>query len=87
MQLADLNSKPRGGKSLRNLIDCSIGARFYPLPGSVHYQILHLYQFHGPTYINCDQKKKSNIKNTQNPMHAIVLQNPVHIRSKKTVHS
>ena len=37
-QLADLNSKPHGGKSLRNLIDCAIGIRIYPPLVSLHYQ-------------------------------------------------
>ena len=36
MQLADLNYKPHEGKSLRNLIDCSIGDLFYTPPVSVH---------------------------------------------------
>ena len=39
MQLSDLNYKPHGKKSLRNLIDRAIGARLYPSPGSVHYQL------------------------------------------------
>ena len=30
MQLADLKSKHRGGKSFRNLIDIAIGSLFYP---------------------------------------------------------
>ena len=30
MQLADLNSKPNGKKSLQNLVDHAIGALFYP---------------------------------------------------------
>ena len=33
MQLADLNSKPHGGKNPRNLINRAIGSRFYYLSG------------------------------------------------------
>ena len=65
MQLADLSSKPHGGKSLRNIIDRDIGARLYPFPVSVHNKILCLDQFHGPTQINFDQKNKSDIKMTK----------------------
>ena len=65
MQLADLNSKPHGGKSLRNIIDSAIDACFNPPPGSLQYQLLRLDQFHGPTHINCEQKKKSEIKNAK----------------------
>ena len=36
IQLADLNSKPDGVKSLQNLIDHAIGAQLYPPPGSLH---------------------------------------------------
>ena len=52
MQRSDLNSKPRVRKSLRNIIDRSIGARLYPPPGSQHYKLLQLYQYHGPSHIN-----------------------------------
>ena len=62
MQLADLNSKHHGGKVLRNLIDYDIGSHFYTLPGSVKYKLIHLDQIHGPSHINCEQKKKSDIK-------------------------
>ena len=65
MQLADLNYKPRGVKSLQNIIKRSIGVRLYPPPGSLHYQQLCLGQFHEPNHINCDQKKKSDIKKTK----------------------
>ena len=53
MQLADLNSKPHGRKIIRNFIDREIEAYFYPAPGSVHYRLICLYQFHGTTHINC----------------------------------
>ena len=44
-------------------------------------------QFHRSTHINCDQKKKSEIKNTKKyPVNTIVLQKPAHIRSKNTMH-
>ena len=62
MQLADLNSKPYGRKSLQNIIDRAIGVRFYPPPESLHYQQLRLGQFHEPNHINCEQNNKSEIK-------------------------
>ena len=62
MQLADLKYKPRVGKSLRNTIDISIVARFYPPPGSENYKILRLDQFCGPSHINCEKEKKSEIR-------------------------
>ena len=44
-------------------------------------------QFHRSTHINCEQKKKSGIKNTkQYPVNTIVLQTPAQIRSKNTMH-
>ena len=46
MQLADLNSKPYGGKVLINQIGSAIGAHFYPSIGSEHYKILFLDQIH-----------------------------------------
>ena len=73
MQLDDLNSKPHGGKGLKNIIDRTTGARFYNTPVSVNYQLLCLDQFHGPTHINCEKNKKSDIKRQKYPMHAIVL--------------
>ena len=36
MLLADLNSKPHGRKSLRDLIDRAIDVYFYPPPGLEH---------------------------------------------------
>ena len=62
MQLADLNSKPHGVKSLRNIIDCAIGSRFYPSPGSVHYKLICLDHFHGPSHINNNQNKNNDTK-------------------------
>ena len=64
MQLFDLNYKHHGRKSLQDIIDCAIGTRFYLPLGSLHYQLLPLGQFHEPTHINCEQNKKSSIKNT-----------------------
>ena len=61
-QSADLKSKTHGKKRFLNLIDCAIGTRFYPPPGSLHYQLIRLVQLHGPTHINCEQNKKSDIK-------------------------
>ena len=62
MQLADLNSKPHGGKSLQNIINCAIGFQFYHPPGSLHYQQLRLGQFNDPHHINCEQNNKSEIE-------------------------
>ena len=42
MQLSGINSKPRGGKILRDIIDRAIGVCLYPPPGSAHYKLLHL---------------------------------------------
>ena len=61
MQLSDLNYKPHGGKSIRNPIRHSIGARFYPPPVSVHYKLLILDQFYGPSHIIFYQNSKSDI--------------------------
>ena len=61
LQRDDLNFKPHGGKSLQNIIDRAIDAQFYPLQVSLHYQKLRLGQFHDPTYINSEKKKKSEI--------------------------
>ena len=62
MQLADLNSKPHGGKSLRNLIDRAIEDRIYPPRGSEHYKLLCLDHFHVPSQIKCEQEKKSDFR-------------------------
>ena len=61
MQFSELNSKPHGVNSLITIIDSSIGAHLYPTPGSEHYELLCLYQFHGPSNINCEQEKKIEI--------------------------
>ena len=65
MQLDDLNSKPNGGKSLRNLIDLYIVSCLYPPLGSRNYKLLCLDQFHGPSHINCEQEKKFDIRMTK----------------------
>ena len=52
MQLADLKSKPHGGKILRDLIERVIGLCFYTSPGSEQYKLLHLERFHGSNKIN-----------------------------------
>ena len=62
MQLADLNSKPHGGKILRDLIDHKIGVRFYLTPGSEHYRILRLNNFHASTHINDNHSNYDNKK-------------------------
>ena len=64
MQLSDLNSKPHGGKILRDLIDCAIGVRFYPTLGSEDYKILRLGRFHGSTHINDNHIKNYKKKIT-----------------------
>ena len=62
MQLSNLKSNPHGVKSLINLIDRAIGTRLYPPPGSEHYFILLLDNFHGPSHINCEKNNKSEIR-------------------------
>ena len=47
MQIYDLNYKPRGGNILRIIIDHAIGSQLYT-PGSVHYKLFFLGQFHDP---------------------------------------
>ena len=59
MQLDNLNYKPHVRKSLRDLIYCVIGFRFYPTPVSEHYRPPHIEQFHVPSNIN----GKNNNKN------------------------
>ena len=60
MQLADLNSNPCGGKSLRDIIGRSIGTRFYPHLGSEHQKIFWLKQFYGTSYINNNQEENND---------------------------
>ena len=38
-QLSDINSKPRGGKIIRDIINQSIGVCFYPPPWSENYKL------------------------------------------------
>ena len=59
MKLADLNSKSHGKKILRDLIDHAIGTRFCPPPGSQHYKLLRLDQFHGTSHINNNHKNQN----------------------------
>ena len=61
MKLSNLKSKPQGGKSLKNIIDHAIGDHFYPTPGSVHYKLLCLDHFRGPSQISFDKNKKIDI--------------------------
>ena len=42
MQISDLNSKPHGVKSIKNIIDRAIDFQLYPSPGSLHYQQIRL---------------------------------------------
>ena len=67
MQLADLNSKPCVGNSLRDLIDRTIVVCFYPPPVSEHYKLFQLDQFHGPSNIN------DNHKNNDETTFAIIV--------------
>ena len=50
MQLAEINYKPSGGQSLRDIIDCVIGAQLYPPPGPEHYKLLCLDRLHASTH-------------------------------------
>ena len=50
MKLADINSKPRGEKSLRYILYRAIVVRFYPPPGSYHYKLLGIERFHVYTH-------------------------------------
>ena len=59
MQLADLNSKPHGGKNLRDLIECAIVPHLYPTPGSEHYIPLWLDQFYGTYHIINNQENNN----------------------------
>ena len=62
MQISDLNSKPLGVKSLRDLINRTIVVRLYPPLGSEHYRILHLEMFHESTHINDNQRENYETK-------------------------
>ena len=62
MQLSVLNSKPRGGKSLRGIIDRAIWAHFYLTPGLEHYKLLLIDQFCGPSHNNNNRKMKNEMK-------------------------
>ena len=50
LQLSELNSKPHGGQSLRDIIYHVIGTHLYPTTGSGHHTLPHLDKFHGPTH-------------------------------------
>ena len=52
LQLAELKSKPRGGKSLKDIIDHAIGVRLYLPLGSEIYKILRLDRLQESTNIN-----------------------------------
>ena len=60
MKLADINSKPHGGKILRDLIERLIVYRFYPPTGLKIYKLFLLDQFHGPSHINDNHMKKND---------------------------
>ena len=62
MQLYDLNSKPHGGQSIRNLNDCAIGVRFYPPPGSKYHTLLSFEKLYGPTHHQTNTREKANAK-------------------------
>ena len=62
MKLADLNSKPHGVQSLIYLIDLVIRAYFYPPPGSDHYKLLCVDNFHEPNQRQVNLHNKS-VKN------------------------
>ena len=64
MQLSDLNSKPHGGKILRDIADRAIGVRFYSTPGLEHYKPLRLDRFCGSTHINVNHRNNDEAKVT-----------------------
>ena len=66
MYLSDLNSKPHGGKSLRDLVGTTICTCFYPTSGLAHHKLLRLDQFHNYTHcqITLDSKTIKNQYNT-----------------------
>ena len=64
MQLADLKSKPHGGKILRDIIERTTGDFFYPFQGSEHYNLIRLNMFHGSTHINDKHRKNDETKIT-----------------------
>ena len=97
MPLADLNSNPHGGKSLRNIIDHATGSQFYPTSGSEHCKLLCLNRFHG-THINDQQSNNDEMKITwcvkceisgphKYPMYKNLPRTPASIKRKNTVHS
>ena len=65
IQFANINSKPHGRQSLRDIIDKTISVFFYTTLGSKHYNLLRLNRFHGYTHhqaqINHKPTKKCNI--------------------------
>ena len=58
MQLDDLNSKPYGGKGLRDIIEGAIGVCFCPPPESEHYTLLRLDRFHVSTHYQTPSNDK-----------------------------
>ena len=64
MQLSDLNSKPSGIKSLRDIIYRAVVSHFYTHPGSKNYTLLFLNRFHGSTQINDKHSKNDERKTT-----------------------
>ena len=71
MQLSDLNSEPHVRKSLRNLIDRTIGVCFYPPPVSQNHKLLCLDKFHEYTHINDNHRKimRQNSHELYNVLH------------------
>ena len=62
MQRADLNSKPHGGKILRDIIDRAIGFLFYLPTVSEHYKLLFLDKIKGSTHINDHHMNNNEMK-------------------------
>ena len=50
LQLSGLKFKLHRGQSLRDIIDSSVGTRFYPHPGSENHTLLNLEKLRGPTH-------------------------------------
>ena len=62
MQLSDINYKPHGVQSLRDLINCAIGAHLYSPPDSGHHTLLRLDKFHGTTHHQVNSRDNPNAK-------------------------
>ena len=62
IEFNDLNYKPHGGESLRDLIDHAIGNHFYPPSGYDHHKLLCLEKLHGRTHHQLDSHDNTDKK-------------------------